>query len=80
LLVVILSYVSLARNMEDREWVTHTYLVLEKLDEVHASAIDAETATRNLPPRSGAFLDRRVSKRARASPDSLHETSQTDGR
>jgi signal transduction histidine kinase len=47
LVVAAASYISLAHNIDDRQWVTHTYVVLEKLDELHASIIDAETATRN---------------------------------
>jgi signal transduction histidine kinase len=47
LLVAALSYASLARDIGDREWVSHTYIVLEKLDELHGSLIDAETGTRN---------------------------------
>ena len=47
LLVAAASYVSLAHNIDDRQWVTHTYVVLENLDNLHASIIDAETGTRN---------------------------------
>ncbi len=47
LLVAILSYLSLKRTVEDRQWVTHTYQVLEKLDDLHSSIIDTETGTRN---------------------------------
>jgi signal transduction histidine kinase len=47
LLVAALSYVSLTRDIDDRQWVTHTYVVLEKLDELHGSIIDAETGTRS---------------------------------
>lgn len=43
LLVAVLSYVSMARNVEDRRWVTHTHLVLETLDGLQISMADAET-------------------------------------
>lgn len=45
-LVGILSYRSLIRNDEDRLWVTHTHLVLEKLDAVLTDLLDAETGQR----------------------------------
>ena len=46
LLVAVLSYTSLIRNLEDRRWVAHTHLVLEKLDDVRTSMLDAETGQR----------------------------------
>jgi signal transduction histidine kinase len=45
-LVAILSYRSLVHNVADRRWVTHTYQVLEKLDEVQINLTDAETDAR----------------------------------
>jgi signal transduction histidine kinase len=46
LLVAVLSYLSLARNVADRRWVTHTQLVLQTVDDVLISLIDAETGQR----------------------------------
>ena len=46
IVVAILSYLSLARNVEDRRWVNHTYAVLEKLDDLEATMIDAEAGQR----------------------------------
>jgi signal transduction histidine kinase len=46
LLVALLSYFSLVRNVEDRRWVTHTYQVLAHLDAVQSNMIDAETGER----------------------------------
>src|ERR1700693_2388990 len=46
LLVAILSYRSLVHNVADRRWVTHTYQVLEKLDDVQINITDAETDAR----------------------------------
>jgi signal transduction histidine kinase len=46
LLVAALSYLSLAQTGEDGEWVTHTHLVLEKLDDIQTSLLDAETGER----------------------------------
>ena len=40
------SYVSTQRLLENEQWVTHTYLVLEKLDHVLAILQDAETGQR----------------------------------
>src|SRR5579863_7855634 len=40
------SYNSTRQTEKDREWVTHTHLVLEKLDGTLASVIDAETGQR----------------------------------
>jgi signal transduction histidine kinase len=44
--VAVLSYASLLRSATDREWVTHTHLVLEGLDHVLMNLIDAETGER----------------------------------
>lgn len=46
LLVAVLSYRSLVRNAEDRRWVTHTHIVLEKLDDVQINITNAETGQR----------------------------------
>jgi signal transduction histidine kinase len=46
LLVAVMSYFSLIRNAEDRQWVVHTYEVLGKLDEVPIGMTDAETGER----------------------------------
>jgi signal transduction histidine kinase len=46
LLVAALSYLSLAQTGEDGQWVTHTHMVLEKLDDIQTSVLDAETAER----------------------------------
>jgi signal transduction histidine kinase len=46
LLVAVLPYRSLVRGIDDRKWVTHTHLVLEKLADVKANVIDAETGQR----------------------------------
>jgi signal transduction histidine kinase len=46
ILVGILSYRSIVQNGEDRAWVTHTHLVLEKLDAVQINLLDAETGMR----------------------------------
>ena len=46
LLVAGLSYLSLAQTEEDGQWVTHTHMVLEKLDDIQTSVLDAETAER----------------------------------
>jgi CHASE3 domain sensor protein len=46
ILVGALSFRGMVRNGEDRVWVTHTYLVLEKLDGVLANLVDAETGQR----------------------------------
>jgi signal transduction histidine kinase len=44
--VCLLSYRSLARNSEDIAWVTHTHVVLEKLDAVQGNLTDAESGER----------------------------------
>src|SRR5271169_46799 len=41
-----ISYRSILQNESDRKWVTHTYLVIEKVDAVLANLIDAETGQR----------------------------------
>ena len=46
ILIGVLSFRSLKRNAEDRIWVTHTHLALEKLDAVLADLLDAETGQR----------------------------------
>jgi signal transduction histidine kinase len=44
--VGILSFRTMVQNGEDRVWVTHTYVVLVKLDAVLANLLDAETGQR----------------------------------
>lgn len=44
--VGILSYWSVIQNANERQWVNHTHLVLEKLDALSANMIDAETGER----------------------------------
>lgn len=44
--VAIMSYSSLLRNAEDRQWVVHTYQVMGKLDEIRTGMTDAETGER----------------------------------
>ena len=44
--VGILSYWSVVQNANERQWVNHTHLVLEKLDALSANLIDAETGER----------------------------------
>ena len=46
IVVAILSYLSLAHNVEDRRWVTHTRVVLEKLDDLQTTLLDAEAGQR----------------------------------
>jgi len=46
LLVAVMSYSSLIRNAEDRQWVLHTYQVIGKLDGVLRGMTDAETGQR----------------------------------
>jgi len=46
ILVSVVSFMSLSQNGNDRAWVTHTYVVLEKLDAVLTNLIDAETGQR----------------------------------
>jgi signal transduction histidine kinase len=41
-----ISYRSVLQNENDRQWVTHTHLVIEKLDAVLSNLIDAETGQR----------------------------------
>jgi signal transduction histidine kinase len=45
-LVAAMSYLSLVRNTEDRQWVLHTYQVMGKLDEVRMGMTDAEAGER----------------------------------
>ena len=44
--VGVLSFQTMVQNGEDRAWVTHTHLVIEKLDTVLANLLDAETGQR----------------------------------
>lgn len=44
--VGVLSYWSVVQNANERQWVNHTHLVLEKLDALSANLIDAETGAR----------------------------------
>jgi len=46
ILVGVLSYRSMLQSDEDREWVTHSHQVLEKLDAVLANMLDIETGER----------------------------------
>ncbi|HTQ62090.1 MAG TPA: CHASE3 domain-containing protein [Candidatus Solibacter sp.] len=46
LLVAVLSYLSLVHNTVERQWVTHTRMVLEKLADVQINITDAETGER----------------------------------
>jgi signal transduction histidine kinase len=46
LLASALSYTSLQRSTADREWVTHTHVVLEKLDDIQTSLVDSEDIER----------------------------------
>jgi len=46
ILVSVVSFTSLSQNGKDRALVTHTYVVMEKLDAVLANLIDAETGQR----------------------------------
>src|SRR3984893_19600515 len=44
ILVGVVSYRTMVQNGEDRLWVTHTYLVLQKRDSVLANSVDVETS------------------------------------
>src|SRR5436305_12923535 len=44
--VAAMSYSSLLRSGEDRQWVVHTHQVLEELDAVRIAMTDAETGER----------------------------------
>lgn len=46
LLVAVISYSTLVRNTEDRQWVAHTYLVIGNIDKVLQGMTDAETGER----------------------------------
>jgi CHASE3 domain sensor protein len=48
ILVGVVSFRTMVQNGEDKVWVTHTYIVLEKLDAVLTNLIDAETGQRGL--------------------------------
>ena len=58
ILVCVLSYRSLAQNVDDIRWVTHTHIVLEKLDAVQGGVTDAETGQRGyIITGQQAYLD-----------------------
>ena len=40
------AYRSMVRNDDDRQWVTHTHLVIEKIDALLANMLDIETGAR----------------------------------
>ena len=44
--VCVLSYRKVNGNVEDRTWVTHTYVVMEKLDAARINLIDVESGQR----------------------------------
>jgi len=44
--VGVLSFLSMVQSIEDRQWVTHTHVVLEKLDGLLSDLLDAETGQR----------------------------------
>jgi signal transduction histidine kinase len=46
ILVAALTYSALAHNTVDRQWVTHTLLVLERLSDLQSRIADAETGQR----------------------------------
>ena len=46
ILVGVLSYRSLVQSDVDREWVTHTHLVIERLDIVENNLLDIESSQR----------------------------------
>jgi signal transduction histidine kinase len=58
LLVAALTYSTLARNTLDRQGITHTVLVLEKLSDLQSQIADAETGQRGfLLTADTAYLD-----------------------
>jgi signal transduction histidine kinase len=58
ILVGVLSYRSMVRNDEDRQWVTHTHQVLEKLDAVLTNMLDIETGARGyVLAGEGSYLE-----------------------
>ena len=58
ILVGVLSYRSMVRSEEDRLWVTHTHLVLERLDAVLTNMLDMETGARGyVLTGEGSYLD-----------------------
>lgn len=58
LFVAVASYASLLRYAADLKWVTHTHQVLEKLGELKANVIDAETGERGyILTRDPAYLE-----------------------
>lgn len=46
LCIGVLAFLSIVRDEEDRAWVTHTHLVLEKLQAIRIDITDAETGQR----------------------------------
>src|SRR5580692_6928350 len=58
ILVGVLSYRSMLQSDEDREWVTHSHQVLEKLDAVLANMLDIETGERGyIITGEGSYLE-----------------------
>ena len=75
ILVSVVSFTSLSQNGKDRALVTHTYVVMEKLDAVLANLIDAETGQRGfLITGDSNYLEsyRDASKRVDAEIGTLH--------
>jgi signal transduction histidine kinase len=58
ILVGVLSYRSMLQSDEDREWVTHSHQVLERLDAVLANMLDIETGERGyIITGEGSYLE-----------------------
>jgi signal transduction histidine kinase len=58
ILVGVLSYRSMVQSDDDRQWVTHTHQVLEKLDAVLTNLLDIETGERGyIITGEGSYLD-----------------------
>src|ERR1700688_1471373 len=58
ILVGVLSYRSMVQSDEDRQWVTHTHLVKEKLDAVLTNMLDVETGARGyILTGEGSYLE-----------------------
>jgi signal transduction histidine kinase len=58
ILVGVLSYRSMLQSDEDREWVTHSHQVLEKLDAVLANMLNIETGERGyIITGEGSYLE-----------------------
>jgi signal transduction histidine kinase len=58
LLVAGLTYSSLARNNVDRQWVAHTFIVLEKLSDLQSQLAEVETGQRDFVlTGDSAYLD-----------------------